>query len=343
MKAIYFNRHGGPGVLEYGDLPDPEPAAGEVLVRLRAAALNHVDIWVRNGWPGLKLPLPHVPGSDGAGDVVAIGDGVDDISVGDRVVINADISCGQCSFCRAGQDHMCRKWHLLGETVPGTDCELITLPQRNFYRLPETFRYAEAAAAALVFLTAWHSLITRGQLAAGETVLIVGASGGVSTASIQIAKLAGARVMVVGSSAEKLELAERMGADLVINRTADPDWSRAAYMATDKRGVDVVVDSVGAPSMISSMRALRKGGRILTVGNTGGAQYEFDHRYLFAKHITIIGSTMGPRSDFDQVMDLVVAGQLQAVIDTVFPLEDAQEAHARLEAGDQMGKIVLDI
>ncbi len=343
MKAVYFNQHGGPEVLEYGDLPDPEPGPNEALVRLRAAALNHVDIWVRNGWPGLKLPLPHIPGSDGAGDVIALGDGVDDISVGDRVVIDANLSCGECAFCRAGLDHMCRKWSLLGETVSGTDCELIALPPRNLYRIPESLGYSEAAAASLVFLTAWHSLITRGRLTAGETVLVVGASGGVSTASIQVAKLAGARVLVVGSNARKLELAQQLGADVLIDRTTEENWSRAAYLATDKRGADMVVDNVGAPTMMSSMRAVRKGGRIVTVGNTGGARYEIDHRYLFAKHISIIGSTMGPRSDFEQVMALVIGGRLHPVIDETFALKDAQRAYERLEAGKQMGKIVLAI
>lgn len=240
-------------------------------------------------------------------------------------------------------DHMCRRWNLLGESVSGTDCELITLPVRNLFRIPESLGYSEAAAASLVFLTAWHSLITRGKLTAGETVLVVGASGGVSTASIQIAKLAGARVLVVGSNAHKLELAQQLGADVLFDRATDEDWSRAAYLATDKRGVDMVVDNVGAPSMMSSMRAVRKGGRILTVGNTGGARYEIDHRYLFAKHISIIGSTMGPRSDFEQVMSLVIGGRLRPVIDETFALQDARRAHERLEAGEQMGKIVLAI
>jgi NADPH:quinone reductase-like Zn-dependent oxidoreductase len=238
---------------------------------------------------------------------------------------------------------MCRKWSLLGETVSGTDCELIALPPRNLYRIPESLGYSEAAAASLVFLTAWHSLITRGRLTAGETVLVVGASGGVSTASIQVAKLAGARVLVVGSNARKLELAQQLGADVLIDRTTEENWSRAAYLATDKRGADMVVDNVGAPTMMSSMRAVRKGGRIVTVGNTGGARYEIDHRYLFAKHISIIGSTMGPRSDFEQVMALVIGGRLHPVIDETFALKDAQRAYERLEAGKQMGKIVLAI
>jgi NADPH:quinone reductase-like Zn-dependent oxidoreductase len=343
LKAVYFARHGGPEVLEYGDLPDPEVSPGEALVRLRAASLNHVDIWVRNGWPGLHLALPHIPGSDGAGDVVALGEGATGMSVGDRVVIDPDLSCGTCEFCRAGLTHMCRTWNLLGETVPGTDCELIALPIRNLYRLPDSLGYDKAAAAALVFLTAWHSLITRGGLQAGETVLVVGASGGVNTASIQIAKLAGARVLVVGSGQDKLELAERLGADVLINRADDPDWSRAAYLATDKRGVDVVVDNVGASTMPMSMRSARKGGRILTVGSTGGPRYEIDHRYLFAKHLSILGSTMGPRSDFEHVMALVAAGQLDPVIDRTYPLQDAHLAHQRLEAGDQLGKLVLEI
>jgi NADPH:quinone reductase-like Zn-dependent oxidoreductase len=343
VKAIYFNQHGGPEVLEYGDLPDPVPDPGEVLIRVRAAALNRVDLWVRNGWPGLNLPLPHVPGSDGAGDVVALGEGVTDMSIGDRVVIDADVSCGQCEYCKAGLSNMCRKWHLLGETIPGTDCELISLPVRNLYRLPETFDYAPAAAAALVYLTAWHSLITKGELKAGECVLVVGASGGVNTASIQIAKLAGAKVLAVGSSAKKLELAEQMGADILINRQDQPEWSKAAYLATEKRGVDVVIDNVGAPTMHHSMRAARKGGRILTVGNTGGPRYEIDHRYLFAKHLSIVGSSMGTRSDFEQVMALIVGGKLKPVIDRTYALKDARQAHERLEAGQQMGKIVLEV
>jgi len=185
--------------------------------------------------------------------------------------------------------------------------------------------------------------MTRGNLKAGETVLVVGSSGGVNTASIQIAKLAGAKVLAVGSNGEKLALAERLGADILINRQDDPNWSKAAYLATDKRGVDVVVDNVGASSMISSMRAARKGGRILTVGNTGGPKYEFDHRYLFAKHLSILGSSMAPRADFEKVMSLVFAGRLHPVIDETFAIKDARIAHERLEAGEQMGKIVLAI
>jgi NADPH:quinone reductase-like Zn-dependent oxidoreductase len=218
MKAVLFREHGGPEVLEYTDFPTPEPQAGEVLVKLNAAALNRVDVTVRKGWPGLKLELPHINGADGAGEIVVLGsllpgeEGLG-VRVGDRVVINANLGCGHCDYCLAGQDNRCRDWQLLGETVRGTYAEYIALPARQLYKLPENFDYQSAAAAALVYQTAWHSLIKRGQLQAGESVLVVGASGGVNTASIQIAKLAGAKVLVVGSGADKLKLAESLGAD----------------------------------------------------------------------------------------------------------------------------------
>jgi NADPH:quinone reductase-like Zn-dependent oxidoreductase len=267
---------------------------------------------------------------------------MDGFEAGDRVVINANLSCGTCTYCVAGQDNLCRHWNLLGETVPGTFAEYVVVPAANLLPIPPDISFDYSAAAGLVFHTAWHSLITRGQLRPGESVLIVGASGGVNTASLQIAKLAGARTLVVGSSAGKLALAESLGADVLIDRSQE-DWSKAVYLATERRGVDVVVDNVGSGSMSSSLRAVRKGGRILTVGNTGGPIYEMDHRYLFAKHISILGSTMGTRADFAQVMGLVFSGQLQPVIDRSYPLAEARQALARLEAGDQMGKITLAI
>jgi NADPH:quinone reductase-like Zn-dependent oxidoreductase len=208
MKAIFFRNHGGPEVLEYGDFPTPEPGPGQVLVKLNVAALNHLDLWVRVGWPGIKLEYPHIPGADGAGEIAAVGAGVEQRSVGERVVINSNLGCGKCSFCLAGYDNRCREWELLGETVRGTYAEYVVVPERNVYPLPESFDERIAAAAALVFHTAWHSLITRGKLCAGESVLIVGASGGVNTACIQVAKLAGASIYVVGSSADKLALAD---------------------------------------------------------------------------------------------------------------------------------------
>lgn len=342
MKAIYLNEHGDLNVLQYGDLPTPEPGPGEVQVALRAAALNRLDLWVREGWPGIKLAYPHIPGADGAGKIAALGPGVSGWAVGDRVVINANLSCGECEYCIAGEHNRCRNWGLLGETRGGTYAQYVVVPAKNLLALPDEVSFQEAAAAGLVFHTAWHSLIERGRLQPGESVLVVGASGGVNTASIQIAKLAGAEVYVVGSSAEKLGLAESLGADHLIDRSEDENWSKAAYLMTGKRGVDVVVDNVGS-TFPQSFRAARKGGRILTVGNTGGPEIEIDNRYVFGKHLSLLGSTMGTREDFRAVMGLVFAGKLHSVVDRSYPLEDAREAQARQEEGEQMGKVLLTV
>jgi NADPH:quinone reductase-like Zn-dependent oxidoreductase len=342
MKAVYFFSHGGPEVLQYGELPDPQPGPGEVLVRLQAAALNGVDIWVRKGWPGLELEYPHIPGADGAGEVTALGSGVSSLSVGERVVINSNLGCGDCEYCQAGMDNRCLKWDLLGETRNGTYAQYVVVPERNLLPIPEGFEERTAAAAALVFHTAWHSLITRGGLRAGESVLIVGASGGVNTASLQIAKLAGATVYVVGSNAEKLALAESLGADVLIDRSQEENWSRVVYRLTARRGVDVVVDNVGATFPLS-LRAAAKGGRILTVGNTAGPKVEIDNRYIFGKHLSLIGSTMGTLEEFKTVMGLVFAGRLRPALDRSYPLNEAHAAQERMEQGRQLGKITLDI
>ncbi|OQX64974.1 MAG: hypothetical protein B5M51_02095 [Anaerolinea sp. 4484_236] len=350
MKTILFRKHGSPDVLEYADFETPEPAPGEALVKLHTAALNRMDLLVRAGWPGLKLALPHILGADGAGEVVAFppvkngGDqrGGGGLKIGDRVAINANLGCGDCDFCLAGRDNLCRNWHLLGETVHGTYAEFIALPSRQLFRLPKGFDYHAAAAASLVYQTAWHSLITRGNLRPGETVLIVGASGGVNTASIQIAKLTGALVIVVGSDAEKLSLAESLGADILIDRSKTDNWSKDVFKLTHREGVDVVVDNVGTTFPLS-FRALRKGGRLLTVGNTGAPKFEIDNRYIFAKHISILGTTMGTLKDFADVMALVVAGKLKPVVDKTFPLAEARLAHERLGRNEQLGKVMLSI
>ena len=342
MKTVLFRQHGGPEVLEYAEFPTPEPKPGEVLIRLQAAALNRMDVLVRNGWPGIKLELPHINGADGAGEVSALGEGVSEFKVGDHVVINANLGCGQCDACLSGWDNMCRNWHLLGESVRGTYAEFVSLPVRQLYKLPNDFDFHSAAASALVFQTAWHSLITRGNLQAGETVVIVGAGGGVNTASVQIAKFSGARVIVVGSDANKLKLSESLGADILIDRSKEEDWSKPVFLATGKRGADLVVDNVGTTFMLS-LRALRKGGRLLTVGNSGGPKFEIDNRFIFAKHLSIIGSTMSHLKDFKTVMELVVAGKLKPVLDKTFPLKDAARAQERLWRGEQFGKITLDI
>jgi NADPH:quinone reductase-like Zn-dependent oxidoreductase len=368
MKVVLFRQHGGPEVLEYTDFPTPEPKPGEALVRLHAAALNRMDVMVRSGWPGLKLELPHINGADGAGEIVALAsplpqgdrerratpaslaerqsrsetEGGLGVRVGDHVVINANLGCGECEFCLAGKDNLCRNWHLLGETVRGTYAEYVSIPVRQLYCLPEDFDFHQAAAAALVYQTAWHSLVKRGNLQKGETVLVVGAGGGVNTASVQIAKLLGAQVVVVGSDAKKLEMAESLGADILIDRSKAEDWSKAVFAATNKRGVDVVVDNVGMTFM-QSLRALRKGGRLLTVGNSGGPKFEIDNRYMFAKHLSIIGSTMSTLSEFREVMDLIVAGKLKPVIDKTYPLEEAAAAQERLWRNENFGKITLEI
>jgi NADPH:quinone reductase-like Zn-dependent oxidoreductase len=342
MKSILFQHHGGPDVLEYTDFPAPLPKSGEVLVRLRAAALNRLDIWVRNGWPGIKLEYPHIPGADGAGEIVSIGSDVTGWHIGDHVVINSNLGCGQCEFCLAGKDNLCREWKLLGENIRGTYCEFISIPAHQLFKLPENFDFQMAAAAGLVYHTAWHSLIVRGELKSEETVLIVGAAGGVNTASIVIAKYIGARVIVVGAGIEKLNLAESLGADILIDRTVEPDWAKVVYLATNKRGVEVVVDNVGS-TFPSSFRAASKGGRILTVGNTGGPKFEIDNRFIFSKHLSIIGSSMGTLQDFKNVMSLVAGGKLKVAMDKTFPLKEAAAAQARLESGAQLGKITLEI
>jgi len=353
MKAIFFHTHGGLETLQYGDFPDPKISPGYAIVRLHTAALNRMDLLVRRGWPGLKLEYPHIPGADGAGEVVALtatpsshmwrdekpGESV---RLGSRVVINSNLGCGKCDFCKAGKDNMCRDWHLLGESIRGTYAEFVAVPIHQLYPLPDGFEYKTAAAAGLVYHTAWHSLVQRGKLQPHETILIVGSSGGVNTASIQIAKHLGARAIVVGLGAQKLALAESLGADIVIDRTHIEDWSKEVYRLTDKRGVDVVVDNVGTTFPLS-LRALRKGGRLLTVGNTGGPKFEIDNRFIFGKHLSIIGSTMGTLRDFATVMALICERKLRVALDSSFPLADARFAQERLEKGEQLGKITLEM
>jgi NADPH:quinone reductase-like Zn-dependent oxidoreductase len=342
MKTVLFHDHGNADVLQYTDFPTPNPGEGEVLVKLEVAALNRNDIWTRNGWPGIKLEYPHILGCDGAGTVAELGKCVSGWNIGDRVVINSNLGCGHCPACIAGQDNRCRTWHLLGETIRGTYAQYVVVPARNILLIPNGFEARKAAAAALVFHTAWHSLIVRGGLRAGETVLVVGASGGVNSACIQIAKLAGATVYVVGSSAEKLELAKSLGADYLIDRSKEENWSKTIYGLTEKRGVELIVDNVGTTFPLS-FRAAAKGGRILTVGNSGWPKFEIDNRFIFGRHLSIIGSSMGTRADFATVMNLIFEGKLKPVLDKDYPLEDARLAQERLEKGEQLGKITLTI
>jgi NADPH:quinone reductase-like Zn-dependent oxidoreductase len=271
-----------------------------------------------------------------------VGEGVSTVAVGDRVVINGTISTDPLDpLVLAGKDNLAKGTVILGEDIRGTYAEYVVVPQQNVLKLPDTFQFEEAAAASLVFLTAWHSLVTRGNLRPGETVLVVGAGGGVNTASIQIAKQVGAEVIVLGSNANKCERARYLGANQTINREEEPDWSRAVYALTDKRGVDVVVDNVGAATWGSSIRSLTRGGRLLTVGGTSGYSADVPVNIIFRKHLSIIGSTMGTHEDFRTVMGMIFSGKLQSIVDRVFPLDQVRAAHQYLEAGDFFGKVVL--
>jgi NADPH:quinone reductase-like Zn-dependent oxidoreductase len=343
MKAIVFYQHGDLDEVEYAEVPRPEIGPDEVLLAIKAAALNRLDLWALEGWPGLKLKLPHVMGSDGAGVVAEVGGNVTGFDVGDRVAVNPTLSCGRCHFCLTGRDNLCQHFAIIGEHVDGFFAEYTAVPARNLLKMPDNATFEEAAAASLVFVTAWHSLIKRGNLRAGESVLVVGAGGGVNTAAIQIARLAGAGpIYVVGSSDEKVALARELGADVTVNRNEE-EWGKAIFKASNRRGVDVVVDNVGAATTHTSLRSLRKGGRLLTVGNTSGPKFEFDNRYMFGKHLSIIGSTMGTMADYEEVMGLIFDGRLRPIIDTVYPLREGVTALQRLVEGEVTGKLVLRV
>ncbi|MCA9932273.1 MAG: alcohol dehydrogenase catalytic domain-containing protein [Ardenticatenaceae bacterium] len=341
MKALVFHEHGDLNQTAVANIPQPEIGPNDVLLQVKAAALNRLDLWVLAGWPGLNLKLPHVMGSDGAGIVAAVGADVQNVQVGDRVAVNPTVSCGQCAYCQSGRDNMCDHFAILGEHLDGFAAEYTAVPAKNLIPLPDHIPFEAAAAASLVYVTAWHSLITVGKLQAGESVLVVGAGGGVNTAVIQIAKLAGANpIYVVGSNADKLARAQELGADVLINRQEE-NWGKAIFKATNRQGVDVVVDNVGAATYHASLRSLKKGGRLLTVGNTSGPKFELDNRLIFGKHLQILGSTMGPHSDYVKVMEMVFNGRLHPVIDTIYPLQNGPTALQHLQDGDVAGKLVL--
>ncbi len=347
MKAVLLPEHGSAENLKYvTDAPIPEPKAGEVRIKVHAAAMNRLDLWVREGWKGLNLPMPHILGADSAGIVDKLGDGVTGWNVGDRVsVCPGVVHCDGCEWCDRGMENLCDNYHILGETTSGTYCEYICVPARNLLALPDHVPFEDAAAAGLVYLTAWHSLIVRAHLIPGETVLIIGASGGVNTASLQIAKMMGCNVIVVGSSDEKLDQAKELGADHLINRNTveDGNWGKVVFKLTNRQGVDLVVDNIGAPTMVMSIRAARKGGRVVTVGNTGGPKFEFDNRFIFFRTVSLIGSTMGTVADYRDVMQLVFDGKLKSIVGATYPLQEAITAHHTLANGDVFGKIVLQL
>ena len=341
MRALGFHEHGDLSKLQLVDLPVPEPRAGEVRVKVAYAALNRLDLFVLKGWKGLELPKPHVGGSDGAGVVEAVGPGVTEWRVGDRVVVFPSLSCGACHFCRRGEVSLCAKHHLIGEHEGGMAKELALVPAANLKRVPEGFPLREAAAAALTGVTAWR-MMRRGRLQAGESVLVVGGAGGVNSMAIQIAKLAGAGpILVTATGEEKAALAKRLGADHVL--AASGDWHKEVVRLTSGRGADLVVDNVGKATWAKSLRAAARGGRIVTVGGTTGYDPPMEINQVMWKQLEIVGSTMGTREEFDAAMDLVFAGRLKPVIDQEFPLERGGEAYARLASGQAVGKVVLRV
>ena len=343
MKAVVVPRYGGPDVLELvADHPDPVPGPDQVVLRVHATSLNHLDLFVREGIPALKLTLPHILGSDAAGDIAEVGSDVTDLEVGERVVVNPGISCGRCEFCLTGEDSLCVEYKILGEHLPGAYAEKVAVPARNVLKIPTDMEFPAASAAPLAFMTAWRMLVTRAKVRPGEDVLVLGAGSGVSTAAIQVAKLAGCTVFVTSSSDEKLRKAKALGADVLINYKALP-WSKAIWELTGKRGVDVIVDHVGEATFKESVRTLRRGGRIVVPGATTGPMLELDARYLFWRQLSVLGSTMANQREFEEVMKLVFMGRLKPVVDRVFPLAKAREAHEYLARGDQFGKVVLAI
>ncbi len=343
MRAFRISRHGGPEVLEWVKIDPPEPGPGEVLVRIRACALNRLDLWVRKGVPGHEFPLPLIPGSEIAGDIEALGPGVEDLEPGTPTLVAPGHSCGVCERCIGGADHLCPRYGVLGEHRDGGYAEFVVLPRRNILPLPKGMSYVEAAAIPLVFLTAWHMLVERARLQPLEDVLIHAAGSGVSSAGIQIARLLGARRIIATAGSEaKLEKARELGATHTINYTTT-DFVAATREATERKGVEVVLDHVGGETFEKSLRALAWAGRIVLCGATTHHKAAINLRAVFFKSLSILGSTMGPQADLRRVARLCEAGRLRAVVDRTFPLEEAPAAQRVLENRDQFGKIVLTV
>ncbi len=342
MRAVAIFEHGGIDKLTLTDLPKPSPGPDDVLINVKAVSLNRLDVWVREGLPGLKLQMPFILGSDVAGTIDEVGANVRDLRPGQRVTINPGWWDTTCEYCVRGEHSLCVNFKIFGEHLPGGYAEYMRVPARNVLPIPDDFAFEEIAAAPLAFLTAWRALITRGRVRAGEDVVVLGAGSGVSTAAIQIAKRAGARVWATSHSDEKLERARQLGADVLINYSTQ-EWEREVWAGTNKRGADVVVDSVGEATWMKSIRALAKGGRLVTYGATTGPNPKEEIRQIFWKQLEIIGTTMSSQSEFLDVMKLVFRRELKPVVDVVLPLEQAREAHLRLQNNEQFGKIVLSV
>ncbi|MFI5058475.1 MAG: zinc-binding dehydrogenase [Candidatus Acidiferrales bacterium] len=342
MKAIVFEQHGPPDVLKFIDVPQPTIKSNEVLVRVKACALNHLDLWVRQGLPDVPFPLPHIPGSDVAGEIAQIGSDVTTVRVGQKVVLAPGVSCGKCPACVSGLDNRCRQFTNLGYMIDGGCAEFVRAPEVNCLPYPENLSFEEAAAVPLVFQTAWHMLVGRAELQPGEDVLILGAGSGVGSAAIQIAKLFGARVIATAGTDEKLQKAKQLGADHGINHKSQKIRDEVRRI-TSKRGVDVVFEHVGAATWDESIASLAPSGRLVTCGATTGFDAKIDLRFLFSRQLSLLGSYMGTKSELQTVLKLVAAGRLKPIVDRVFPLAEAAAAHAYLESSSQFGKVVLRV
>ncbi len=340
MKAVQFDAHGDRDVIEYGEFPDPEPARGEVLVDVKAGALNHLDVWTRRGLPGIDVEMPHVPGSDAAGVVEAVGNDVTRVSPGDHVAVSAGVACGECEFCRDGRTSLCVSFHIIGEHVRGVHAERAVVPAGNLVPVPDDVSWEIAGSASLVFQTAWRMLQTRADVEAGEKVLVLGASGGVGHAAVQIADHAGCEVFATASTEEKLRHAEDCGADHVIDYESD-DFAEEIAEMTGKRGVDVVVDHVGAATYPDSLRSLAKGGRLVTCGATTGPNPEAGLNRIFWNQLSVLGSTMATPGEVDDVLELVWDGTFEPRIRETLPMSETARAHGMIENREGFGKVVV--
>ncbi len=340
MKAVIFREHGGPERLEYTDITPPVCGPQEVLVRVKACALNHLDIWIRQGIPAYRIPLPHTSGSDVAGVIEQVGEWATGISTGTRVFVAPGLSCWQCEYCLAGRDNQCVNYRILGAQVDGGYAELVVVPAINVIPIPDTLPYEAAAAFPLVSVTAWHMLFTLAALKPGETVLIMAAGSGVGSIAVQMAKLAGARVIATVGSDEKAQKAKGLGADEVVNHASE-DLAKRVKTLTDGRGVDVVIEHIGPAVWDHCLTALAKGGRLVTCGATTGGEVKLDVRYLFSRQLTLKGSYVGTRAELLEAAKLVMQGLLKPVIDQVFPLQEARAAQEHLLSRQFFGKVVL--
>lgn len=344
MKAAIIKEHGSLQNIQVKDVPIPQITPSEVLIETKFGGLNHLDLFVIPGWPGLRLPMPHILGSDGSGIITEIGSDVDHFQIGDRVLVNPGVGCGQCDLCLVGKQNLCRKFSILGENTAGTFAEYFKAPSRNVLKIPNDYPLDLAAAAPLNFLTAWRMLVTQGKIQQGEYVLIQGASGGVATAAIQIAKYFQTKVIVTTSTRTKMEKAKDLGADFCLNYHETPNYSKQIFKdITQKHGIDLVIDSVGQATFNTSLKLLKTGGRLVTCGSTTGPKVDLDLRLIFWKQLQIYGSTMSNHQEFSNVMKLVLNQTFTPIVDKIFPIDDIRAAEEYLALGTHFGKVLVQL